>query len=131
MVITAEADVRRLVGRPIDVSQAQMLADAITAGDREIKGLTGRDDWANTDSVFGTLQNIGAVYAAYTILIGWDKEEYLEKAKELWKSYVDAVASFRLIPLPEDKTDPNVDMAFSESLNPYVNPNNPHFMSQY
>lgn len=130
-IITLEADVKRLIGKEIPAAKAQQLADAIAAGDREIVALTGQTDWTSNITATGKLQNIGAIYAAYTYMIGLDKEEWLDKAKQLWTSYTDSVAQFHEIPIPEDMSDPNFDYAVSESENPYVNPDKPFFMSQY
>ena len=94
-----------------------------------IKSLT-NIDWSTNDYVYGILKEIGATYAAWSLLIGWDKEEYFEKAKEMLRAFETLVTRFKEIPLPEDKVNVEIDVAESEYSIPALNPDIPHFMSK-
>jgi len=133
VTMTLESEIQRLVTKTVD---AEKLTDAAIAGDAEIYALTGKNDWGVDDYVFGKLQNIGATYGAYTILISWDKEEYLEKAKLMFESFKQMVTDFKTLPLPEEDVNPNFTddvegPATTEYWNPYLNDQMPYYVSKY
>ncbi len=129
MVITNANSVRRMVNS--DQLTETVLAEAITAGDNQVKSITGVEDWEPTDPAYGLLSEIGAAYAAWSILIGWDPNRYLERAKEVFKTYQQNVSDFRKLPLPETKTESEFEVEINDSPNPYVNDEVPHFLSKY
>lgn len=129
MTITNSEDIKRLVKQQITPAD---LASAVEAGDKEIVALTNRDieEWDPSDNAFGKLQQIGALYGSWTILISWDVA-YLEKSKELWRAFTYMVDQFRTMHLPEDLTDPNIAIAESEYTISQLNPDVPPFLSSY
>jgi hypothetical protein len=129
MSITSEEDIRRLVKQNITPND---LASAIAAGDKEIVALTNRDieEWDPSDNAFGKLQQIGALYGAWTVLIGWDVA-YLEKSKELWRVFLYMVDQFKTMTLPEEKGNPAFAIAESEYTTSQLNPDVPPFLSSY
>lgn len=129
MPITEADEIIRIINNP-DVDPAK-LARAVTAGDSKIFALTNRNDWNAGDLVFGELRNIGALYGAWTILVSYDSEEYLNKAKEVREALDNAISDFRKIPLGDDKTDPNFVVAESDYTTPKLNPDIPNFLSEY
>jgi len=130
MTITNPADIQRLVKQSINSVD---LASAVEAGDKEIVALTNRDiyEWNEADNAYGRLQEIGALFGAWQILIGWDANSYLDKSKEMYKAYINAVQQFKEMRLPEDKTDPNFDIAESVYTHYKLNPDFVPFMSGY
>lgn len=130
MTITNPADIQRLVKQNINSVD---LASAVEAGDREIVSITNRDieEWNPSDNAYGRLQQIGALFGAWQILIGWDQTMYLEKSKEMRKAYIYAVEQFKTIRLPDDKTDPNFDIAESVYTHYKLNSEFVPFMSSY
>jgi len=130
MTLTDENDIKRLVKQAINPTD---LANAIIAGDRKIVALTNReiDEWSPSDNAYGQLQIVGATFAAWTILMGWDPKMYLEKAKEMWKAYMFEIEEFHKIHLPESKTDPDIVVAESEYSIYQMNPDYRPFMSSY
>lgn len=129
MAITSGDEIKRLINNPsVDTGK---LAAAVVAGDNKIYALTNRKDWNAGDVVYGELQNIGALYGAWTILVSYDSEEYLNKAKEIREAYETAVADFRQIPLSEEKADPYFAIASSDYTTPKLNPNVTNFLSDY
>lgn len=128
--ITKEEDVKILVKQDIDPTD---LSNAIILSDKQLVSLLGvpLNDVQTDDAVYGALEAIGAAYAAWQILIGWDRDEYLPKAIEMWKNYLTLVDNFRKMPLPNTLANTSTVIAESDytisSLNPYV----PHFMSSY
>lgn len=130
MTLTDENDIKRFVKQAINPTD---LTNAVIVGDKEIVALTNRDinEWSETDNAYGRLQEIGALYGSWTILIGWDPKMYLDKAKELWKAYMYAVEQFKAMHLPEDKMDPDIVVAESEYTIYQLNPDYKPFMSSY
>lgn len=124
--ITEAAKVKILCNYDVPTEKlTQVCGDA----DKMIKSLT-NIDWSTNDYVYGILKEIGATYAAWSLLIGWDKEEYFEKAKEMLRAFETLVTRFKEIPLPEDKVNVEIDVAESEYSIPALNPDVPHFMSK-
>lgn len=129
VTITDESEIQRLVTKTVEASK---LTKAAEAGDRAISIVTGRTDWIAENVGYDAARNVGALYGAYTILISWDKNEYLDKAKLMFESYQQAVKDFKEMPLPDVEQSPlQLDVATSEYENPYLNPDKPFFMSQY
>lgn len=130
MPITDEDDIKRLVKQTIPPAD---LTSAVEAGDRKIVTLTNRDitEWAPEDNAYGQLQQVGATYGAWTVLMGWPKEMYLDKAKEMWKAYLNEIEQFKSMRLPDDKSDPNFDIAESVYTHYKLNSEFVPFMSSY
>lgn len=130
ITMTIETRIQQLVTKEVDSTK---LTAAAVAGDSKIYALTGRNDWAPSEYVYGALSEVGATYGAYTILISWDKEEYLDKAKLMLEAYNQAVRDFKELPLPDESSNPEFgdDVATTEYWNPYLNENMPYFMSKY
>jgi len=128
--ITDEDDIKRLVKQTITPAD---LASAVEAGDKKIVAITNRDieEWNPTDNAYGQLQQVGATYAAWTVLMGWPKEMYLDKAREMWKAYMFEVEQFKSMRLPDDKTDPNFDIAESVYTTYKLNADFTPFLSGY
>jgi hypothetical protein len=128
--ITKEEDVKILVKQDIDPTD---LSNAITLADKQLVSLLGipLDDVQTNDAVYGALESIGATYAAWQILIGWDKDEYLDKAKLMWQNYLTQLDNFRKMPLPNSLANTNIVMAESDYMIPSLNPDIPHFLSDY
>jgi hypothetical protein len=130
MTITNPDEVKILVKQTINTTE---LANAVEAGDKRINSLTNReiDEWSPSDNAYGQLQAIGNTYAAWLILMGWDPKMYLDKAKEMRKAYEFELLEFRKLALPEDKSDPDVDIVESDYTHYKLNPNNSPFLSEY
>jgi hypothetical protein len=130
MTITSEDDIKRLVKQNITPTD---LTSAVAAGDKEIVALTNRDveEWSETDNAYGRLQQIGALYGSWSILISWDPAMYLEKAREMWKAYLYSVEQFRTMHLPEDRTNPDIVISESEYTTYKLNPDYEPFLSSY
>jgi len=130
MPITDENDIKRLVKQTIDPAD---LTSAVEAGDRKIVALTNRDinELTPDDNAYGQLQQVGATYGAWTVLMGWNKEMYLDKAKEMWKAYMFEIEQFKSMRLPDDKSDPNFEIAESIYTHYKLNPDYTPFMSGY
>jgi hypothetical protein len=128
--ITDENDIKRLVKQTIAPAD---LASAVEAGDRKIVALTNRDidEWNPTDNAYGQLQQVGATYGAWTVLMGWNKEMYLDKAKEMWKAYIFEIEQFKSMRLPDNLSDPNFDIAESVYTHYKLNADYVPFMSSY
>lgn len=125
--ITDPDKVKILVNYDVDPTKlTRVCADS----DDMIKSLT-NIDWSTDDYVFGILKEIGNVYAAWSLLIGWENTEYLEKAKEMKIQFDGLVEKFQKIPLPENKTNPDIDVAESEYTIHALNPDVPHWMDTY
>lgn len=131
--ITDENDIKRIV-RGINTTD---LANAVTNGDKKIMSVTGRplSTWSENDPVYGQLQNIGSLYGAWSILIGWNKDEYLDKAKEVWKAFLHELEQFRGMPLPESTTSSGAGSGIEISESDYgihaLNPAVPNYLSDY
>ena len=106
------------------------LTNAVNAADNIITSLTNVTNWTSDDYVFGLLQEIGACYAAWQILIGWDKEEYLDKSKEMKEQFETLLKKFSELPLPEDKTNQDIDIVASDYTIHQLNPDIPVFISK-
>ena len=130
MAITNATDIKTLVKSDIDTAE---LANAAVLADKQIVALTGRPigDWDPSYPAYGALESIGAVYAAWLILSGWDKDMYLDKAKMMWQNYVTQVESFKKLPIPEDLTNPDVDIVESNYTIHALNPDVTNFLSYY
>lgn len=130
VTMTEESRIQTLVTKQVD---APKLTAAAEAGDAKIYALTGRNNWTVDEYVYGALQEVGATYGAYTILVSWDKEEYLDKAKLMLEAYNQAVKDFKELPLSDESSNPEFgdDVATTEYWNPYLNDKMPYFMSKY
>lgn len=130
MAITDENDVKVLVKQTI---KPEDLAAAIAAADKKIVAMTGRkiEEWSPSDSAYGQLQSVGAAYAAWTILMGWNAETYLDKAREMRKAFENELNEFRKIALPENKTNPDIVFAESDYSHYKLNPDGRPFLSSY
>lgn len=130
VTMTLETRIQELVTKEVDPVK---LTNAAIAGDSKIYALTGRNNWTVDEYVYGSLAEIGAIYGAYTILISWDKEEYLDKAKLMLEAYQQAVKDFKELPLSDESSNPEFgdDVATTEYMNPYLNENMPYFLSKY
>jgi len=128
--ITKEEDVKILVKQDIDPTD---LDNAIILADKQLISLLGipLENVSTSDAIYGALEAIGAANAAWQILIGWDKDEYLEKAKQMWQNYLTQLENFRKMPLPDSLANTNTAIAESEYTTTALNPNIPHFMSSY
>ena len=80
MTLTDSDDVKFLVHYNVNTED---LARAVANADSLIYSMTNINDWVSNDSVFGILKQIGATYAAWQILIGYNKDEYLDKADRM------------------------------------------------
>lgn len=130
MAITDPLEIQIFVKQ--DVTSAD-LARAVIIGDQKIQTLTGTKiaDWNITDAAYGQLKLIGSLFGAWNILMGWDPKMYLDKAREIWKSYEFEVKQFRELHLPESRTNPEIDFGVSEYTYYKLNPNYKPFMSVY
>lgn len=130
MTITNPTDVKTLVKSDIDPDE---LANACVLGDKQIVAITGRkiDDWNPDHAVYGALESIGATYAAWFILAGWDESMYGKKTDRMWQSYVKTIEEFKTLPIPEDLTNPDVDIVESDYGIHQLNPDVPNFYSYY
>lgn len=127
MTITDRDKVEILCNYAIDETK---LTKVCSDADDYIKSLT-NIDWSSNDYVYGILKEIGACYAAWCFLVGWNKDEYFEKAKEMREMLDRLLERFEKIPLPEDKTNPDIDIAENEYTITALNPDIPHFLSTY
>ena len=130
MTITNPDDVKLLVKQDIDATD---LLNACSLADKQIIAITGLplDQILTSYPAYGALEAIGATYAAWCILIGWDKTEYLEKSKEMMNNYLTSVENFKKMPLPKELENPDLNISASSYTIPALNPDLPHFMSSY
>lgn len=130
MTITSTNDVKLLVKQDIDSTD---LTNAIALADKQIVALTGLpiSEISTSLPTYGALQAIAASYAAWCILIGWDKSEYLDKAKEMMQNYLTSVENYRKMPLPKELENPYITISESSYTIPALNPDIPHYKSSY
>ena len=128
--ITNPDDVKILVKQDIDPTD---LTNACNLADKQIVALTGLpiDQILDTYPAYGALEAISAVYAAWCILIGWDKSEYLDKSKEMMSNYLTMVKNFKEMPLPKELENPDLHISSSSYTIPALNPDISHYMSDY
>lgn len=135
MALASIAEIKRLGNiKDSDNIEAADFTAAIKAGDGWVLAITGRADWSSVEDplYFDTLANIANLYATYTFLISFDKDEYLDKAKEVRAAFDSAVKTWREIPLPDADVDTtNFAVASSEYTTRPLNPNAPVFLSDY
>lgn len=132
MVFPLQQEIQRLVKVTI---QPTDLTNAVAAGNNAIQGVTGLDNavWDDDDPHFGPLTNIGATWGAFTVLFGWDKDMYLEKAKLMLDAYNQAVKIYKDMPLPDELSNPLQEdqIVVSEYGIHALNEDIPHFLSDY
>jgi len=128
--IAKAEDVQILVKQDIDPTD---LENALILSDKQIQTIIGVsiDNIQTTDSIYGALEAIGATFAAWLIFTGWDKEEYLDKAKLMLQTYQTLVDNFRKMPIPSTLTNPNTVIVSSEPFISALNPNIPYYKSNY
>jgi len=128
--ITKAEDVSILVKQDIDTTD---LSNALTLSDKQLVSLLGvpLENVQTDDAIYGVLEAIGATFAAYCIFIGWDKEEYLDKAKLMLQNYQILVDNFRKMPLPNTLSNSNNIIVSSDPFISALNPNIPHYLSSY
>ena len=130
MGITNPDDVKILVTQDIDPNDLTL---ATTLSDKQLVAITGLpiSEIDENQPAYGALESIGAIYAAWIILSGWDKEAYFDKAKMMWDNYITAVKNFKEMPIPKELENPAVIITESEYTIPALNPNISHYMSSY
>ena len=132
MAFTVEHEIQRLVRDPILPAD---LADAVLAGNNQIQSVSGFElsAWSEGDIHYGPLVTIGALWGAYTILMGWDKDQYLDKAKQLLSSYETAVKHFKELPVSDNQVSSQLEdnIVVSEYGIHALNEDIPHYLSDY
>lgn len=107
------------------------LIRAAAMADKQLYAIVNREDIPTDSTIFGMLQSIGAAYAAWMIVSGWDQSMYGEKAKNLLTVYQTLLTEFHEIPLPDEEADPIMPIVASDytihALNDEVDP----FLSWY
>jgi hypothetical protein len=128
--ITKSEDVKILVKQDIDPTD---LNNALILSDKQLVSLLGVSltNVQIDDAIYGALEAIGATFAAYCIFMGWDKEEYLDKAKLMLQNYQILVDNFRKMPLPNTLSNSNNIIVASEPFISTLNPDIPHYLSGY
>jgi hypothetical protein len=129
MTLTNPVDVQILVKSGIDPND---LTEACALADKQIIALTGFaiEEIDPSFKSYGALQGIGAEYAAWVILSGWD-DMYFKKAEMMWNAYQESVKNFKEMPIPKELEDPAITITESEYTIPALNPNLSHYMSTY